>query len=124
MRVIEKVDNLNRFVYAVKPRKLDMDLYDIVFVDNNKRASSKRFESEEECMKFIKKNARENNWVVSNTSEFISKKDKLTDYGKSVARGNKIDINEDTVKNSKGKWVNKGKEGTHGEFRTKKAADA
>ncbi len=33
-------------------------------------------------------------------------------------------LNEDTIKNSKGKWVNKGKEGTHGEFRTKKAADA
>ena len=30
---------------------------------------------------------------------------------------------EDTVKQD-GKWVNKGKEGTHGEFRTKKAADA
>lgn len=33
-------------------------------------------------------------------------------------------LQEDTVKNSKGKWVNKGEEGTHGEFRTKKAADA
>lgn len=33
-------------------------------------------------------------------------------------------LNEDTMKNSKGKWVNKGKDGTHGEFRTKKAADA
>lgn len=31
---------------------------------------------------------------------------------------------EDTIKNSKGKWVNKGKEGTHGEFKTKKEADA
>ena len=33
-------------------------------------------------------------------------------------------LHEDTIKNSKGKWVNKGEEGTHGEFRTKKAADA
>ena len=33
-------------------------------------------------------------------------------------------LHEDTVKNSKGKWVNKGEKGTHGEFRTKKAADA
>lgn len=31
---------------------------------------------------------------------------------------------EDAEKNSKGKWVNKGKEGTHGEFKTKKEADA
>ena len=32
-------------------------------------------------------------------------------------------LNEDTIKQD-GKWVNKGKEGTHGEFRTKKQADA
>lgn len=37
-------------------------------------------------------------------------------YGKS--------LNEDTKKIVDGKWVNKGKEGTHGEFRTKKEADA
>lgn len=35
----------------------------------------------------------------------------------------KEDIKEDTVKKD-GKWVNKGKEETHGEFKTKKAADA
>lgn len=37
----------------------------------------------------------------------------------------KLDENlkEDTIKQN-GKWVNKGKEGTHGTFRTKKAADA
>lgn len=33
-------------------------------------------------------------------------------------------IKEDTVKTSDGKWTNKGKEGTHGKFNTKKAADA
>nr|DAP55488.1 MAG TPA: hypothetical protein [Caudoviricetes sp.] len=33
-------------------------------------------------------------------------------------------LNEDTVKTSKGKWVNKGEEGTHGTFDTKKEADA
>lgn len=32
-------------------------------------------------------------------------------------------LKEDTIKQN-GKWVNKGKEGTHGKFRTKKAADA
>lgn len=34
------------------------------------------------------------------------------------------DLDEDTIKTSKGKWVNKGKEGTHGTFDTKKEADA
>ena len=33
-------------------------------------------------------------------------------------------VTEDTVKTKSGKWVNKGKEGTHGEFDTKKQADA
>lgn len=33
-------------------------------------------------------------------------------------------IKEDTVKTSDGKWTNKGKEGTHGKFNTKKEADA
>lgn len=34
-----------------------------------------------------------------------------------------VEVTEDTVKKD-GKWVNKGSEGTHGEFDTKKAADA
>ena len=34
------------------------------------------------------------------------------------------DLDEDTIKTSKGKWVNKGDEGTHGTFDTKKEADA
>lgn len=33
-------------------------------------------------------------------------------------------LEEDTEKKKNGKWVNKGKEGEHGEFKTKKAADA
>ena len=33
-------------------------------------------------------------------------------------------LSEDTVKTSDGKWTNKGKEGTHGKFKTKKQADA
>lgn len=35
----------------------------------------------------------------------------------------KLYLNEDTIKQDN-KWVNKGKEGTHGSFKTKKAADA
>lgn len=33
-------------------------------------------------------------------------------------------VKEDTVKTKSGKWTNKGKEGTHGTFKTKKEADA
>lgn len=93
----------NRKAYVVEPHKIDMDLYDIVFIDNGKRASSKRFESYEDAVKFIKRNARYNNWIAGNVDESLT---------------------EDTIKTKSGKWVNKGKEGTHGEFKTKKEADA
>ena len=110
-----------KFAYAVRPRKLDLDLYDIVFIDNNKRASSKRFENEKDCFEFIKKNAKKNNWIVDRKEELKNKKDKLTSFGKKILDANNLD--EDTIKQN-GKWVNKGKEGTHGKFRTKKQADA
>ena len=35
-----------------------------------------------------------------------------------------IAVGEDTIKVKDGKWTNKGKEGTHGFFKTKKEADA
>ena len=35
-----------------------------------------------------------------------------------------IRLSEDTIKTKDGKWTNKGDEGTHGKFRTKKQADA
>lgn len=40
-----------------------------------------------------------------------------------VVRGNDYILNEDTVKNSDGTWSNKGDEGSHGKFKTKKQAD-
>ena len=46
-------------------------------------------------------------------------KDKLDSFRKMFDE----DLKEDTVKQGK-YWVNKGKEGTHGKFKTKKAADA
>lgn len=67
-------------------------------------------------------------------------------YGVTVAKGGKVvrefadehdaeewideetgeneSLTEDTVKTPNGKWTNKGKEGTHGKFKTKKQADA
>lgn len=48
--------------------------------------------------------------------------DEAYDYAYSLVEAD--DLYEDTVKQANGKWVNKGKEGTHGEFKTKKAADA
>lgn len=89
--------------YVVEPHKIDMDLYDIVFCNDHphagERAHSMRFDSYDDALKFIKRNAKYNNWVAS-------------------------PINEDTIKTKDGKWTNKGKEGTHGKFNTKKEADA
>lgn len=48
--------------------------------------------------------------------------DEAYDYAYSLVDSD--DLYEDTVRQANGKWVNKGKEGTHGEFKTKKAADA
>jgi len=45
---------------------------------------------------------------------------------KDIDAGSPVDesLTEDTEKKSNGKWVNKGADGEHGEFKTKKAADA
>lgn len=68
---------------------------------------------------------------LSEKDPFISPDDmkgKLTELGyntkfiKDVL--NKADLKEDTVKNSDGTWSNKGDEGSHGKFRTKKQADS
>lgn len=49
----------------------------------------------------------------------------ISNVGKAVSELNPLKnvLGEDTIKQD-GKWINKGKEGTHGTFRTKKAADA
>lgn len=91
------------------------------------RKYSGDFENEEDAVELAKDD--EYDEVVRYTYDFIS--DNFDDYYGIPPR--RIDtiwtkesgyINEDIVKTSKGKWVNKGKEGTHGEFKTKKAARA
>ena len=99
----ESLDESRALNYVVEPHKIDMGVYDIVFCNDHphagERAHSKRFDSYDDALNFIKRNARYNNWVAS-------------------------PMNEDTVKTKDGKWVNKGDEGTHGKFDTKKEADA
>ena len=64
-----------------------------------------------------------NTYDSSNISN--DKKKKLAESLNNSASAKQIYniLNEDTVKQN-GKWVNKGSEGTHGKFKTKKAADA
>ena len=48
----------------------------------------------------------------------------IPDYYARLDKMEKGALKEDTIKTKSGKWVNKGKEGTHGTFKTKKEADA
>lgn len=59
----------------------------------------------------------EDEMIVRDNDEVIDLDDIDDDFGFGE------DLKEDTVKKDN-KWVNKGKEGTHGEFKTKKEADA
>lgn len=92
--------------------------------DPNRKYSGD-FEDEEEAVELAKDDGYDE--VVRYTYDFIS--DNFDDYwGMPPRRTDTIwtkesgYLNEDIVKTSKGKWVNKGKEGTHGEFSTKKKA--
>ncbi len=69
----------------------------------------------------LKKTAKK---YIENHKDTKHKKelDKLIKVYKSLDEKEEC-LEEDTVKQN-GKWVNKGKEGTHGKFKTKKAADA
>lgn len=92
--------------------------------DPNRKYSGD-FEDEDEAIELAEDD--EYDEVVRYTYDFIS--DNFDDYwGMPPRRTDTVwtkesgYINEDIVKTSKGKWVNKGKEGTHGEFSTKKKA--
>ena len=63
--------------------------------------------------------------VTEHTPEMDRLERELTRLKLANKRKSQIEsIKEDTVKTKSGKWVNKGKEGTHGTFKTKKEADA
>lgn len=104
--------------YAVVGYDKDDDVYDDL----------KLFETEEEAIIFCKENydlikykdKETYDWLI--IDKYIN--DKLVS-SKVFANGKVIEsLKEDTVKTKDGKWTNKGKEGTHGKFKTKKQADA
>ena len=94
------------------------DEEDFIIDENGNEITSK-----EEARKWLRKQTAE----YSNTHAFPANIKKilnaLIDKFGNTYFWFKEGINEDTVKTKKG-WVNKGKAGTHGTFRTKKAADA
>lgn len=56
--------------------------------------------------------------------DFNQLENDLNKVKRAIDEANKEDLTEDTVKKKSGKWVNRGEEGEHGEFKTKKEADA
>ncbi len=52
----------------------------------------------------------------------LDESSKLSDFDKIMKVLDSDTLSEDIEKTKSGKWVNRGKEGTHGEFKTKKAA--
>lgn len=85
----------------------------IKFENKNKEASKK-------YSKAIKNNSKEQSSL--GTTVAATEKALFEIEKELKSRLNKV--NEDTIKTSDGKWTNKGKEGTHGKFKTKKEADA
>ena len=75
-------------------------------------------------------NKKDADYFATNYNLIVNKVDvnfddlMVNDTNESFEVGLPESKNESIVKTSKGKWVNKGKEGTHGEFTTKKKADA
>jgi len=69
---------------------------------------------------YIQKDDNKYNINTNNNGNLKAIKDIL--YSKYETLKNDIDLDEDTVKQGNS-WTNKGKEGTHGKFKTKKEAD-
>lgn len=61
--------------------------------------------------------------IVGGADSFEEAKNKIDNMSSEEDLIYKEDMTEDTIKTSSGKWTNKGKEGTHGTFKTKKEAD-
>lgn len=88
-----------------------------VFVGYQYRVPNRRFASK--MVKLAKEFGYDDSWVEGNTL-YLKWSRPEKEYHKSPYDEC---LTEDTIKQN-GKWVNKGKEGTHGTFKTKKEADA
>ena len=60
----------SRTIYSVEPRQSKSGLWEIVQVDTGNLAHTKRFYDKESCEKFIRRNARYNNWFVMYNKDF------------------------------------------------------
>lgn len=122
------INSIERKFYGVTADKgwgRDWDYYITIKVDD--RACNESLKEDKEILYIIKD--RQGNQLSRpnlDDNELWDRVDSMDPYGKKgyrVVAYTGESLTEDTVKQN-GKWVNKGKEGTHGKFNTKKQADA
>lgn len=106
--------------YRITARGILSDKYGSQFLVNPGRDDYKYYAFRLEDKRFKTKGVDSVEEGVQYLFELMGEKDmSIKDV---IVKGDSL--SEDTVKTSDGKWTNKGKEGTHGKFKTKKQADA
>lgn len=122
----ELIRQLKKFGFYVGTQLHNEDYLNGSYNPKNKESVSKRLQEED---------AEETQYIVGDGetgSIYNSYDDAKRAYDHLKSRGvdaimepvEDISLHEDTIKTKDDKWVNKGTEGTHGKFRTKKQADA
>lgn len=102
----------------------DMEVGDSVIVKNYKNGDTYEFVKRNDSNQISAfENIRGKNHMASPMQVFGWAKDSLI-YAHFSPQFLSSDLTEDTIKTKDGKWTNKGDEGTHGKFNTKKEADA
>ncbi len=114
----KEIDKGNLLLESCKSRKTKKSLK-----ESDKPAAT----SIKDAQKWVDYDMKKYGEISNRTNRLVKRagfridKDQYGDY--EVVAGTYESLKEDTIKQN-GKWVNKGKEGTHGKFRTKKEADA
>lgn len=122
----ELIRQLKKFGFYVGTQLHNEDYLNGSYNPKNKESISKRLQEED---------AEETQYIVGDGetgSIYNSYDDAKRAYDHLKSHGfdavmepvEDISLQEDTIKTKDDKWVNKGTEGTHGKFRTKKQADA
>ena len=102
----------------------DMKVGDSVIIKNYKNGDTYEFVKRNDSNQISAfENIRGKNHMASPMQVFGWAKDSLI-YAHFNPQFSLNDLSEDTIKTKDGKWTNKGDEGTHGKFNTKKEADA
>lgn len=121
----ELIRQLKEFGFDAGPHLHDEDYpYESYNPENKKSISKKLQEDDKETQYFV--GDKESGSIYNSYDDAKRAYDYLKSHGVDAVMEpvEDISLHEDTIKTKDDKWVNKGTEGTHGKFRTKKQADA